>query len=56
MPAASRFIHIDGVRIHYRDEGAGPAVLLLHGNFGNLLDWDPWVARSGTNTGSYVST
>ena len=41
---ASRFIHIDGVRIHYRDEGAGPAVLLLHGNFSNLLGWDPWVA------------
>ena len=25
----SRFINIDGVRIHYRDEGEGPAVLLL---------------------------
>ncbi len=41
---ASRFIHIDGARIHYRDEGAGPAVLLLHGNFSSLLGWDPWVA------------
>ena len=40
--AASRFIHIDGVRIHYRDEGTGPAVLLLHANFSNLLGWDPW--------------
>jgi pimeloyl-ACP methyl ester carboxylesterase len=42
--SASRFIHINGVRIHYRDEGTGPALLLLHGTFGNLLDWDPWVA------------
>jgi pimeloyl-ACP methyl ester carboxylesterase len=42
--AASRFIHIDGVRIHYRDEGSGPAVLLLHANFSNLLGWDPWAA------------
>lgn len=41
--AASRFMHVGGLRIHYRDEGSGPAVLLLHANFGNLLAWDPWV-------------
>jgi len=40
---ASRFINIDGARIHFRDEGKGPAVLLLHANFSNLIDWDPWV-------------
>ncbi len=40
---ASRFMHIDGARIHYRDEGTGPAILLLHANFSNLLGWDPWV-------------
>ncbi len=40
---ASKFINIDGVRIHYRDEGEGPAVLLLHANFSNLIGWDPWV-------------
>jgi pimeloyl-ACP methyl ester carboxylesterase len=40
---ASRFMHLDGVRIHYRDEGSGPAILLLHANFSNLLGWDPWV-------------
>jgi pimeloyl-ACP methyl ester carboxylesterase len=39
---ASRFIHIDGVRIHYRDEGSGPVIVLLHANFSNLLGWDPW--------------
>ena len=39
----SRFITIDGVRIHYRDEGTGPVVVLLHANFSNLIDWDPWV-------------
>lgn len=42
--APSRFIEIDGVRFHYRDEGSGPAVVLLHANFANLLDWEPWVA------------
>ena len=39
----SRFIVVDGVRMHYRDEGSGPVVLLLHANFSNLIDWDPWV-------------
>jgi pimeloyl-ACP methyl ester carboxylesterase len=39
----SRFITIDGVRMHYRDEGSGPVILLLHANFSNLIDWDPWV-------------
>ena len=41
--SASRFMNIEGVRIHYRDEGEGPALLLLHANFGNLIGWDPWV-------------
>ncbi len=40
---ASRFITIDGARIHYRDEGSGPTVVLIHANFSNLIDWDPWV-------------
>jgi pimeloyl-ACP methyl ester carboxylesterase len=40
---ASRFIIIDGVRMHYRDEGSGPVLVLLHANFSNLIDWDPWV-------------
>jgi pimeloyl-ACP methyl ester carboxylesterase len=39
----SRFIVIDGVRFHYRDEGEGPVVVLFHANFSNLIDWDPWV-------------
>lgn len=39
----SRFINIDGVRMHYRDEGTGPVVVLFHANFSNLIDWDPWV-------------
>jgi len=39
----SRFLNIDGVRMHYRDEGSGPVVVLVHANFSNLIDWDPWV-------------
>ncbi|BBZ66008.1 haloalkane dehalogenase 2 [Mycolicibacterium insubricum] len=32
FPFESRFIDIDGHRIHYVDEGAGPVLLFLHGN------------------------
>ncbi|MDX2225126.1 MAG: alpha/beta hydrolase [Rhodospirillaceae bacterium] len=44
--AESKFIVLDGVRMHYRDEGPkdGPAVLLIHAHFDSLLAWDPWVA------------
>lgn len=40
---ASRFINMDGVRLHYRDEGTGPPVVLIHANFASLIGWDPWV-------------
>ena len=40
---ASRFAQIDGVRLHYKDEGSGPAVLLIHGSAGDVGDWDGWV-------------
>jgi len=41
--AGSRFVVLDGVNLHYKDEGEGPAVLLLHGSVGDLGDWDGWV-------------
>jgi cis-3-alkyl-4-acyloxetan-2-one decarboxylase len=31
-PFKSRFLDIDGVRMHYVDEGEGPAIVLVHGN------------------------
>ena len=37
---ASRFVTIDGADIHYRDEGQGPVVVLLHASYFNLLAWD----------------
>ncbi len=43
----SAFIEVDGVRFHYRDEGEGPVVVLIHANWANLIDWDPWVAALG---------
>ncbi|MEE4186594.1 MAG: alpha/beta hydrolase [Gammaproteobacteria bacterium] len=36
----SRFAEVDGVRLHYMDQGSGPAVLLLHASFMNLRTWD----------------
>jgi pimeloyl-ACP methyl ester carboxylesterase len=41
---ASRFIEIDGRRIHYREEGEGTTPLvLLHGVMASLHTWDGWV-------------
>ena len=40
---ASRFAEIDNVRLHYKDEGSGPAILLIHGSMGDVSDWDGWV-------------
>jgi pimeloyl-ACP methyl ester carboxylesterase len=42
--ADSRFVVLDGVSLHYKDQGQGPAVLLVHGSLGDLADWDGWVA------------
>lgn len=39
----SQFITIEGVRVHYRDEGTGPVVVLLHANYASLFMWTPWV-------------
>jgi pimeloyl-ACP methyl ester carboxylesterase len=38
-PPAGRFVEVDGTRVHYIDEGEGPAVVLIHGSGGNLNDW-----------------
>jgi pimeloyl-ACP methyl ester carboxylesterase len=39
---ASRFVDLDGLSVHYRDEGAGPPLLLLHGTGSSLHTWDAW--------------
>ena len=36
----SRFAEIDGVRMHYKDEGTGPAVVMLHASYMSLHSWD----------------
>ncbi len=38
-PPAGRFIDVDGVRLHYVERGSGEAIVLLHGNGTNALDF-----------------
>ncbi len=38
----SKFIDIDGSRIHYKDEGTGVPLVLLHGIGSSLHTWDGW--------------
>lgn len=43
----SRFIEVDGQRVHVRDEGRGPALVMIHGLSSNLLVWNDWAERLG---------
>src|SRR3954453_12671595 len=38
-PPAGRFVEVGGVRLHYLEKGAGPPVVLLHGNVVTAEDW-----------------
>ena len=45
---ASRYLELpDGVRVHYRDQGArsGRTIVLVHGFAASLHAWEPWVER-----------
>jgi pimeloyl-ACP methyl ester carboxylesterase len=39
----SKFATLDNISVHYKDQGNGPAILLVHGSGGDLGDWDGWV-------------
>lgn len=39
----SRFVAIDGALVHYRDEGKGQPLILLHGAFSSLHTFNDWV-------------
>jgi pimeloyl-ACP methyl ester carboxylesterase len=38
-PPGGRFVEVDGVRLHYLEQGEGPPVVLLHGNIVAADDW-----------------
>jgi pimeloyl-ACP methyl ester carboxylesterase len=49
--AASRYADLPGgIRMHYRDEGApdAPVLLLIHGFSASLHTWEPWVQHLAT--------
>jgi len=41
----SKWVTVDGVPLHYRDEGSGPVLLFFHGSIVNLHEWDLVAAR-----------
>jgi pimeloyl-ACP methyl ester carboxylesterase len=43
-PPPSRFVAVRGMAVHYRDEGRGAPLVLLHGAGASLHTWDGWAA------------
>lgn len=41
----SEFIEVEGMQIHYRDEGKGEIIVLLHGTAASLHTWDVWTEK-----------
>jgi pimeloyl-ACP methyl ester carboxylesterase len=39
----SQFILFQGMPVHYRDEGSGELIVLLHGTGASIHTWDDWV-------------
>ncbi|GAA4271486.1 alpha/beta hydrolase [Aquimarina gracilis] len=39
---SSKFMDIDGIQVHYRDEGKGMPLVLIHGTGASLHTWDNW--------------
>jgi pimeloyl-ACP methyl ester carboxylesterase len=40
----SKFVDLDGLKVHYTDEGSGPPVVLVHASFMSLHAWDELAA------------
>jgi len=38
----SRFIEINGTKVHYCDQGKGPVIILIHGVLASLQTWNSW--------------
>ncbi|MCX7679710.1 MAG: alpha/beta hydrolase, partial [Spirochaetes bacterium] len=41
-PPPSKFLNLSGLLVHYRDEGKGFPVVLIHGTSSSLHTWDGW--------------
>lgn len=42
LNSSSKFMSIDGYNIHYRDEGEGFPIILIHGTGSSLHTWEEW--------------
>lgn len=42
LTSESRFMEVNGMRVHVRILGVGEPVFLLHGSFASLHTWDAW--------------
>ena len=40
--APSKFMTLNGIKIHYRDEGVGTPIVLIHGTGASLHTWNDW--------------
>lgn len=40
--ASSKFLELDGMQVHYKIEGEGKPVVLIHGTGANLQTWNGW--------------
>ena len=45
----SKFMELDGRKIHYRDEGEGEVIVLIHGTGASLHTWQAWAEKLREN-------
>lgn len=45
LPPAGSFVEVEGVRLHVRDEGRGPAILMIHGLGGQMAHFNYGAVR-----------
>jgi|TARA_B110000908_G_scaffold62218_1_gene75489 pimeloyl-ACP methyl ester carboxylesterase len=45
----SKFVEIDGMQVHYRVEGKGMPIVLIHGTGSSLHTWDDWTKKLKEN-------
>ena len=45
MNETSAFMSINGMDVHYREEGAGQPIVLIHGTASSLHTWDAWTEK-----------
>ncbi|MFT4565323.1 MAG: pimeloyl-ACP methyl ester carboxylesterase [Saprospiraceae bacterium] len=41
----SEYMEIEGIDVHYKIEGSGPPLVLIHGTGASLHTWDGWVSQ-----------